>query len=50
MNCLPGDVVGEDDAPHRCLAGAGLAHQQDLLLHGGYVAKDTDNLKILGQA
>ena len=32
---VPGDVVGEDDAPHRRLAGAGLAHEQDLLLHGG---------------
>ena len=27
------DVVCEDDGPHRSLAGAGLAHQQDLLLH-----------------
>ena len=30
VNFLPGDVVGEDDAPHRRLAGTGLAHEQDL--------------------
>ena len=32
---VPGDVVGEYDAPHRRLAGARLAHEQHLLLHGG---------------
>ena len=32
---VPGDVVGEDDAPHRRLAGTRLAHEQHLLLHGG---------------
>ena len=31
---VPGDVVGEDDGAHRRLARAGLAHQQNLLLHG----------------
>lgn len=32
---VPGDVVGEDDGPHRRLPGARLAHQQHLLLHDG---------------
>ena len=32
---VPGDVVGEDDAPHRRLAGARLAHEQHFLLHDG---------------
>ncbi len=31
---VAGDVVGEDDGPHRGLARPRLSHQQDLLLHG----------------
>ena len=37
--CVPGDVVGKDDGPHRGLAWPRLAHQKDLFLHGWMIGQ-----------